>query len=167
MKFKSRHEILIDNELTLAPIWKRGFALTLDCLVLILVFVAAQFFFKVAGLGVVNIHASGFTHVEVEGKELTGLTKFLIQVSLIWLPTLYFTLLLYFFQGRTLGKMALRIRVLPIYHHRLGFWHCLERSLGYAASTLELGLGFLQATWNKNRMALHDKIAETVVCNVK
>ena len=169
MKFKARHEILLDNTLTLAPIWKRGLALFIDCIVWVTLLILAAGLIDKIGLGVKNIKVSGFTHleVEVEGKEVTRATKFFITIFLISIPTIYFTSCFYFLRGRTLGKWLLRIRVLSIYHHRLGFWHCLERSLGYAASTLELGLGFLQATWNKNRMALHDKIAETVVCNVK
>jgi hypothetical protein len=54
-----------------------------------------------------------------------------------------------------------------MYHRRLGLWHCIERSLGYIASTLEAGLGFLQVFWNPNKMTLHDKIGETVVINIR
>ena len=42
-----------------------------------------------------------------------------------------------------------------------------KRSLGYIASTLEAGLGFLQVFWNPNKMTLHDKIGETVVINIR
>ena len=75
----------------------------------------------------------------------------------------------YFSKGQTIGKYFLRIKVLSIYHEHLGLWHCIERSLGYIVSALEFGFGYLQALWNPNRMALHDKIGETVVieCNAK
>jgi len=48
----------------------------------------------------------------------------------------------------------------------LGFWHCFERSLGYFTSALEFGFGYIQAIWNPNRMALHDKIGETIVISL-
>jgi len=50
-----------------------------------------------------------------------------------------------------------------LYQEHLGLWHCVERSLGYFASALEFGFGYVQAFWNPNRMTLHDKIGETIV----
>jgi hypothetical protein len=38
--------------------------------------------------------------------------------------------------------------------------------LGYFASAFEFGFGFFQAFWNPNRMALHDKIGETIVIEI-
>jgi len=79
------------------------------------------------------------------------------------LPVLYFAISFYFWKGKTIGKYFLRIKVLSLYHEHLGLWHCIERSLGYFASALEFGFGYLQAFWNPNRMTLHDKIGETIV----
>jgi uncharacterized RDD family membrane protein YckC len=81
------------------------------------------------------------------------------------LPVIYFTISFYFFNGQTIGKNIIKIKVLSLYHENLGLWHCIERSLGYFASVLEFGFGYIQAFWNPNRMTLHDKIAETVVIN--
>ena len=39
----------------------------------------------------------------------------------------------------------------------------MERILGYGASTLELGFGFLQYFIAENRQTVHDRIAGTVV----
>jgi hypothetical protein len=64
---------------------------------------------------------------------------------------------------QSLGKYFLRLKGLSLYHEHLGFWHCIERSLGYFASALEFGIGFIQAFGNPNRMTLHDKIGETIV----
>lgn len=166
MLYKVRHELLADPNLKLAPIWKRGLALLIDCAVWVILLIIAATIMEKSGLGVKRVHVGGFTHMEVEmeGEKFARATMFFVKALLISIPTIYFTLCFYFLRGRTIGKWLLRIRVLSLHHHRLGFWHCVERSLGYAASTLELGLGFLQAAWNPNRMALHDKIAETVVC---
>jgi len=87
----------------------------------------------------------------------------LVKIILGLIPVMYFTLSFYFWKGQTIGKHLLRLRVVSLYHEHLGLWHCFERSLGYYASVLEFGFGFIQAFWNPNRMALHDKIGETIV----
>jgi uncharacterized RDD family membrane protein YckC len=78
---------------------------------------------------------------------------------------LYFGLSTYFGRGQTLGKRLLRIRVVSLVHERLSAWHSLERALGYAASALEGGFGFLQYFIHPNRQTVHDRIAETIVVN--
>ena len=82
--------------------------------------------------------------------------------SLIFI-VIYFSLSHYFGKGRTLGKRIFKLRVLSLKHEKIGFWHCVERALGYGASALELGFGFLQVLWNPDRRATHDRIAETIV----
>jgi hypothetical protein len=58
------------------------------------------------------------------------------------------------------------IRVISLFHQHIGLLHSFERSLGYFASALEGGFGYIQAFWNPNRMSLHDKIGETIVVMV-
>ena len=43
----------------------------------------------------------------------------------------------------------------------------MERALGYGAAVLELGLGFLQFFWSPNRMCAQDRLAETIVIDVR
>lgn len=76
---------------------------------------------------------------------------------------LYFALTLYWGKGRTLGKRLMRIRVVSLVHHRMSFWHCVERALGYGASLLEGGFGFIQYFIHPNRQTAHDRLAETIV----
>ena len=45
----------------------------------------------------------------------------------------------------------------------MGLWQSLERALGYGASFLEGGFGFLQYFIHRNRQTVHDRIAETIV----
>jgi uncharacterized RDD family membrane protein YckC len=82
--------------------------------------------------------------------------------EIISLP-LYFGLWTYFGRGQTLGKKLMGIRVVSLTHDHLGFWHSIERSLGYGASILEGGFGFFQFFIYPNRQTLHDRIAETIV----
>ncbi len=77
--------------------------------------------------------------------------------------TLYFGLSNYFGNGQTPGKRLLRIRAVSLVHNRLSLWHSFERALGYGASMLELGFGFVQYFIHPNRRTVHDRIAETIV----
>jgi uncharacterized RDD family membrane protein YckC len=76
---------------------------------------------------------------------------------------LYFGISTYYGRGQTLGKRLLRIRVVSLVHERISAWHCFERALGYAASALEGGFGFMQYFIHPNRQTVHDRIAETIV----
>lgn len=75
----------------------------------------------------------------------------------------YFSLFTWLTGGQTPGKRLLGIRVVSLTHERLTLWQCIERALGYVASTLELGFGFLQYYLHPNRQTVHDRIAETIV----
>ena len=83
------------------------------------------------------------------------------------IPVLYFGLITYFTNGYTLGKRIFRIRIISTNHRHLTLWHSIERSLGYYASSLEFGFGFLQYFIDYNRRTVHDRIAETIVIKVK
>jgi hypothetical protein len=50
---------------------------------------------------------------------------------------------------------------------RLGIWQSVERALGYGAAVLEGGLGFVQFFWDRNRMCAQDRLAETIVVDVR
>ena len=166
MQYHKQHEALEDKGPTLAPYHKRILSFIIDGIVIILIYILLEIIMQWMGFAVTKINVIGFTHVEFEAKNLGHTANLVIKCIFIIVPTTYFTLLTFFFNGQTLGKKIFKIRIVSLYHKKVGFWHCLERSLGYVASTLEFGLGFLQATWNHNRMALHDKIAETIVIKV-
>jgi uncharacterized RDD family membrane protein YckC len=76
---------------------------------------------------------------------------------------LYFGVGTWLGHGQTPGKRLLRIRVVSLSHGHLSLWHAVERSLGYAASVLEGGFGFVQYFIHPNRQTVHDRIAETIV----
>jgi len=76
---------------------------------------------------------------------------------------LYFGVSTWLGRGRTVGKRICRIRVVSLVHEHLSLWHCIERSLGYSASSLEAGFGFLQYFKHVNAQTVHDRIAETIV----
>jgi len=77
--------------------------------------------------------------------------------------TLYFTLVTYFGNGRTIGKFVFQIRVISLVAERLPFWHSLDRALGYALSSVVAGLGFVQYFTRPNHQTIHDRLAQTIV----
>jgi uncharacterized RDD family membrane protein YckC len=76
---------------------------------------------------------------------------------------IYFSLSNYWGNGKTLGKRLFGIRIVSVVHEKINFWHAVERALGYGASSLEFGFGFLQYFTDANRRTVHDRIAETIV----
>jgi uncharacterized RDD family membrane protein YckC len=80
---------------------------------------------------------------------------------------LYWGLTNYFGNGQTPGKWIARTRVVSLTGERMGLWQSVERGLGYGAAVLELGLGFLQFFWDRNRMCAQDRLAETIVIDVR
>lgn len=76
---------------------------------------------------------------------------------------LYFGVFVRITNGLTPGKRLMRIRVVSLEHARISRWQAIERALGYGASALEGGFGFIQYFLYKNHTCVHDRIAETIV----
>ena len=76
--------------------------------------------------------------------------------------TIYLTLFLALWGGRTPGKKLFGLRVVRLNGQPLGLYMSLERAGGYAAGLATGLLGFAQVWWDPNRQAIHDKVAETV-----
>jgi uncharacterized RDD family membrane protein YckC len=98
------------------------------------------------------------------------------QIDLVWdfheagnilVMILYWGLANYFGNGQTPGKWVARTRAVSLTSERMGRWQSIERALGYGAAVLEAGLGFLQFFWDPNRMCAHDRLAETIVIDVR
>ena len=79
----------------------------------------------------------------------------------------YFGVALKVGKGQTPGKWLMKIKVLSLTHDTIGWWQSIERGLGYGASLLEGGFGFFQYFLNGNRMCVHDRIAETIVVDMR
>ena len=162
MNYKPRPEFHHENEFILATIRRRSFAYLIDATILSILIGGESTWFGITGLKI-----AGPFEVEFEMHNMQPIVILFVKILFGLLPTLYFTISFYFWKGQTIGKYFLRLRVISLYHKHLGLWHCFERSLGYYASTLEGGFGFIQAFWNPNRMALHDKIGETIVIKLQ
>jgi uncharacterized RDD family membrane protein YckC len=163
MNYNTRPEFHHDSEFILATIRKRFVALLIDGLVLIIIYFCILILFSLLNMNISEINVHSIFDVEIKMNNAHSFLITFLKFLFGLLPTLYFAISFYFWKGQTVGKYFLRIRVLSLYHEHLGLWHCIERSLGYYASVLEFGFGYIQAFWNPNRMTLHDKIGETIV----
>ena len=166
MKYTRRNERSLGREVTLASIKRRLAAFLIDWVFIIVLYFFVLFIFSLFNVNDWKINVVSIFEVDVETNIHSSWFVFFLKLLFGLLPVLYFTFCLYFSKGRTAGKYFLRIKVVSLFHDHLGLWHCFERSLGYFTSALESGFGFIQAIWNPNRMALHDKIGETIVIRV-
>ena len=64
-------------------------------------------------------------------------------------------------------QASLRIRIVSRARPKITLWQAIERALGYGASALEFGFGFVQYFIHPNRRTVHDRMAETIVIREK
>lgn len=159
--------------LELADFTRRFFALLIDLFVLIIILYVIGTILDYFGLinfglkiGISSDKTSSITPGINNNMQL-NIPEFLIIIFKLLIPVLYFGLITCFTNGYTFGKRIFRIRIVSINHKHLTLWHSIERSLGYYASSLEFGFGFLQYFIDYNRRTVHDRIAETIVIKVK
>jgi len=79
----------------------------------------------------------------------------------------YFSLLPFWWKGQTLGKRLFGLRIVELTGKPLGLMTCFGRYGGYAAGLATGGMGFLQILWDANRQAVEDKLAHTVVVDLR
>jgi uncharacterized RDD family membrane protein YckC len=166
MNYTNRNERFTNNDLILAPIKRRFTAFLIDWVCIIMIYLCVLAIFSLFNVNDWKINVKSIFEVEIETNISNSYFIIFLKILFGFLPILYFTILFYCSKGQTIGKIFLRIQVVSLYHDRLGFWHCFERSLGYFTSALEFGFGYVQVIWNPNRMALHDKIGETIVISL-
>jgi len=79
----------------------------------------------------------------------------------------YFTLLPTWWRGQTVGKRLFGLRVVHLTGKALGMMDSFGRYGGYAAGLATGGIGLLQVLWDPNRQAVEDKLAHTVVIDLR
>ncbi len=75
----------------------------------------------------------------------------------------YFTLLIGWSHGQTIGKKIMGIKVIQLDGQELTLWGAFSRQGGYGAGFATGLMGFLQVFWDPNRQAIQDKVSATVV----
>lgn len=132
----------------LASFRARAFAFIIDGLAIFAIVAAIE-----VPLQVVRAHESKEIQVSFD---FAGLLTFVVVVA-------YFSLTNCIWNGRTLGKRLLGIRVLSIRHGEMSLSRSIRRALAYSVSFVTFGLGFLEYFRHPNRQTVHDRIAETIV----
>ena len=159
--------------LELADFPRRFFALLIDLFVLIIIlylFGAILDYFGLITFGLkigVSSEKTINSIPKISNDTHLDLPEYLKIIFKLLIPVLYFGLITCFTNGYTFGKRIFRIRIISTNHNHLTLWHSIERSLGYYASALEFGFGFLQYFIDYNRRTVHDRISETIVIKVK
>lgn len=100
--------------------------------------------------------------------KLLGETGTVAIGTTIWVVGIVFFLanflVLPLFRGQTIGKMVTGLTILNLDGTDIGFSAVLRRNvLGYLATVLTLGIGFLIVAVNSSGRALHDYTAKTIV----
>lgn len=137
----------------LASFWFRGAAFIIDFAIAFLLFILVLIY------GGKLFAKAGWIDADAQINLKFDLAHWYSILAIV----IYFGLATYLGKGKTPGKWIFRIRVVSLIHDHLSLWHCIERSLGYGASALEFGFGFVQYFLYPNRRTLHDRIAETIV----
>jgi uncharacterized RDD family membrane protein YckC len=155
--------------LELASFYRRFLALIIDLVVLALFLYIVGTTLNYLGLikfGLSIGISNADTLIQTENLQYHA-SEFFKTILRLLIPVLYLGLITYFTNGYTIGKRILKIRIVATNHEHLSLWHSIERSLGYYASSLEFGFGFLQYFFDYNRRTVHDRIAETIVIKIK
>ncbi|MBI1884940.1 MAG: RDD family protein [Chloroflexi bacterium] len=134
--------------------------LRLVAFILDIIIVASFLMLFAAAAGLLILLRTGFG--EKDASDATVNAAILIVLSWFAFVPLYY-IGLWALRGQTVGKMAVKIKVIRSDGGPLGPGHAVVRFVGYVVSTLPVFLGFLVATVNRRRQALHDLLADTVV----
>jgi uncharacterized RDD family membrane protein YckC len=159
--------------LELADFTRRFFALIIDLFLLIITLYAIGTILDY--FGIINFGLKIGISSDKTINTIPGITndthinvpEYLKIIFRLLIPVIYFGIITCCTNGYTFGKRIFRIRIVATNHKHLTLWHSIERSLGYYASSLEFGFGFLQYFIDYNRRTVHDRIAETIVIKVK
>jgi hypothetical protein len=79
----------------------------------------------------------------------------------------YFSLLPTWWKGQTIGKKVFGLKIVELTGKPLTLVTSFGRYGGYAAGMATGGMGFVQVAWDPNRQAVQDKIAHTVVVDLR
>ena len=139
------------NGLPLAYFWQRWLGHWIDLALVIAIWAPLELAWRHFVLHQETIHANWNYH----------------EPGNIIVMLLYWGLFTYFGNGRTPGKWIARTKIVSLTGERMGLWQSFERALGYGAAVLEGGVGFLQYFWDRNRMCAQDRLAETIVVDMR
>ncbi len=140
--------------------WKRALAISIDMMVLyFLSMILASICTVILSIATNTILAEGIS--ETANSLMVAAYAMYIVLNLF-----YFT---YFpaVSGQTLGKKILGLKIVKVSGEPIGAGAAFLRWVGYLVSALFFWLGFIWVIFDRKKQGWHDKIAETVVLDVK
>ena len=147
----------VEFNFVLAGLMSRFLALLLDTFVSIVI--------AYVGMVVVLLLTAGFSLASGgEGGGFGAAGQFIIWFLVDWG---YMVLLESLWSGQTVGKRLFGLRVVELTGKPLTLMTSFGRYGGYAAGMATGGLGFAQVLWDANRQAVQDKLAHTVVVDLR
>lgn len=111
---------------------------------------------------VLGIIGGGFTMTINSGGDATSASSGMSTL----VGALYFILLWNYWDGQTLGKKAMGIKVVKEDGSKLDLGTAVVRYIGYFISAIPILLGFIWVAFDSKKQGFHDKIAKTIVVKV-
>lgn len=143
-----------------AGFWLRFVAHILDEIIIgIVILIIILPFLVMMGVSVINIRDYDSSPVALFSFFGAYLAAILLAMVIKWL---YYALM-ESNRGRTLGKMAFRLRVTDMAGNRISFGRATGRYFGKILSGLTLLIGYMMAGWTQQKQALHDILAGTLI----
>lgn len=158
--------------------WPRFLALIIDAIVLSIVLMPLYFIFvwqsfkavmgpayqfvKTLGTSQTTFSPEQFSQIQTTAAGFTLKTQLFNLLALIidWL----YSVVLIGRYGATLGKMALKLKVVGKNFEKIGYGKAALREIvGKIVSSLVFCLGYLWVAWDAKKQGFHDKIAGTYV----
>src|SRR5258708_23897779 len=99
----------------------------------------------------------------IDGLLVSPLVYFFHNAAFQSIGIIYETILISQWNGQTVGKKIMGIRVTPTGGGQVELVKALIRSLGKILSTLAFFLGYLWMLWDGQSQTCHDKLADTIV----
>ena len=147
-------------EICYGGFWRRSLALLLD--------LASIYFLSVilGAIAVVILSIGSDTAISEGVFETSNSVLVAGNVMNLVLNLFYFTYFPAFF-GQTLGKKVFKLQIVKVSGEPIGAGTAFLRWVGYLVSGLFFFLGFLWIIFDSKKQGWHDKIAETVVLDLK
>lgn len=138
----------LNNNLSLAPIFKRFFAFLIDD-ILVSVIIFAIFWDSIS---------KSASDMEAMVSVVNGFV-----IPILFLKFIYQTFFIWYY-GATVGKIILKIRVIDYNtYEKVDLKSAVLRSFGRIISEMFFYLGFLFALLSNGKQTFHDKISRTLV----
>jgi uncharacterized RDD family membrane protein YckC/ribosomal protein L40E len=111
-----------------------------------------------------KLNSDWLSSFETSGKfDSTFWIIYLIYIVCVYaVQTIYYTVAIGKW-GKTIGKAALKLKVVKPDGSRVSYWRAFGRSLAYQLNGFTMGLSFLIIAFTSKKRGLHDYIADTIV----